>query len=101
MPASSILTFSSWSEIMGEKTNVNMWPAKTECHIVILQEESSLFVVHLKEFHNVMHDTKSNLFPAFFSVSTRAGKSKSLIRWKRLKGGKRRKKAEKANLIYN
>ena len=32
---------------------------------------------------------------------TRAGKSKSLIRWKRLKGGKRRKKAEKANLIYN
>ena len=33
--------------------------------------------------------------------ATRAGKSKSLIRWKRLKGGKRRKKAEKANLIYN
>ena len=32
---------------------------------------------------------------------TRAEKSKSLIRWKRLKGGKRRKKAEKANLIYN
>ena len=29
------------------------------------------------------------------------GKSKSLIRWKRLKGGKRREKAEKANLIYN
>ena len=34
-------------------------------------------------------------------VSIRAGKSKSLIRWKRLKGGKRRKKAEKANLIYD
>ena len=34
-------------------------------------------------------------------VKNRAGKSKSLIRWKRLKGGKRRKKAEKANLIYN
>ena len=34
-------------------------------------------------------------------VCIRAGKSKSLIRWKRLKGGKRRKKAEKANLIYN
>ena len=32
------------------------------------------------------------------SVTTRAEKSKSLIRWKRLKGGKRRKKA---NLIYN
>ena len=31
---------------------------------------------------------------------TRAGKSKSLIRWKRLKGGKRQKKAEKVNLIY-
>ena len=29
------------------------------------------------------------------SVDTRAGKSKSLIRWKRLKGGKRREKAEK------
>ena len=29
------------------------------------------------------------------SVTTRAGKSKSLIRWKRLKGGKRREKAEK------
>ena len=28
-------------------------------------------------------------------VCPRAGKSKSLIRWKRLKGGKRRKKAEK------
>ena len=35
------------------------------------------------------------------AVETKAGKSKSLIRWKRLKGGKRRKKAEKANLIYN
>ena len=34
-------------------------------------------------------------------IQIRAGKSKSLIRWKRLKGGKRRKKAEKANLIYN
>ena len=34
-------------------------------------------------------------------VNCRAGKSKSLIRWKRLKGEKRRKKAEKANLIYN
>ena len=34
-------------------------------------------------------------------MGTRDGKSKSLIRWKRLKGGKRRKKAEKANLIYN
>ena len=34
-------------------------------------------------------------------ILTRAGKSKSLIRWKRLKGGKRRKKAEKANLIYD
>ena len=64
MPASSILAFSWWSEIVGEKTNVNMWLAKTECHIVILQEESSLFVVHFKEFHNTMHDTKSNLSPA-------------------------------------
>ena len=35
------------------------------------------------------------------SIHTRAGKSKSLIRWKRLKGRKRRKKAEKANLIYD
>ena len=34
-------------------------------------------------------------------IRSRAGKSKSLIRWKRLKGGKRRKKAEKANLIYD
>ena len=40
-------------------------------------------------------------FSASGSVEIRAGKSKSLIRWKRLKGGKRRKKAEKANLIYN
>ena len=37
----------------------------------------------------------------FHLVLIRAGKSKSLIRWKRLKGGKRRKKAKKANLIYN
>ena len=34
-------------------------------------------------------------------ITIRAGKSESLIRWKRLKGRKRRKKAEKANLIYN
>ena len=32
-------------------------------------------------------------------VRIRAEKSKSLIRWKRLKGCKRRKKAEKADLI--
>ena len=34
-------------------------------------------------------------------IKSRAGKSKSLIRWKRLKGGKGQKNAEKANLIYN
>ena len=33
------------------------------------------------------------------TVGTRAGKSKSLIWWKRRKGGKRQKKAEKADLI--
>ena len=32
-------------------------------------------------------------------VQTRAGKFKSLIRWKRRKGGKRWKKAEKADLV--
>ena len=31
-------------------------------------------------------------------VYTRAGKSKSLIRWKRLKGGKRREKAGKGGV---
>ena len=44
-------------------------------------------------------ETLMQMFKA--RVLIRAGKSKSLIRWKRLKGGKRRKKAEKANLIYN
>ena len=35
----------------------------------------------------------------FGPIWTRAGKSKSLIQWKRRKGGKRREKAEKADLV--
>ena len=35
----------------------------------------------------------------FSPIWTRAGKSKSLIWWKRRKGGKRREKAEKADLV--
>ena len=41
----------------------------------------------------------TNEMPWSFSLSTRAEKSKSLIRWKRRKGGKRREKAEKADLV--
>ena len=65
----------------------------------------NLLMIMLLTHLNLGPDAKIQGLPSvpdlLGSVCTRAGKSKSLIRWKRLKGGKRRKKAEKANLIYN
>ena len=65
----------------------------------------NLLMIMLLTHLNLGPDAKIQGLPSvpdlLGSVCTRAGKSKSLIRWKRLKGGKRREKAEKANSIYN
>ena len=52
------------------------------------------FVSSLESYVNILKNESDQS-----SVRTRAEKSKSIIRWKRGKGGKRREKAEKADLV--
>ena len=64
-----------------------IWMCMTTVEMLL----SLSLAINITQFKSLPHNT----------ILSRAGKSKSLIRWKRLKGGKRREKAEKANLIYN